>query len=281
MRFALCSEVFQTPLEETLRRVAEIGFDGIEIAPFNAAASVDEVGPERRRALASLARDLGLEIVGLHWLLVSPEGLHLTTGDAGVRRRTVEYLIKLADFCADLGGKLMVLGSPRQRSVPAEVDPASAWRHAADGLREVGERCAERRVRLLLEPLTPQDTNFLNTVEEALRLAREIDSPQVSYLIDTKAMSSMPEGIEGTIHRFGLGAAHFHANEPGGLGPGMGSLDFRPIFQALIESNYLGWASAEPFDYRPDSETVARMALRTMRDAAAAGSGKWKVGSGK
>jgi len=270
MKFALCSEVFQTPLEETMRRVAEIGFDGIEIAPFNAAPSVDEVGPERRRALKALARELGLEVVGLHWLLVSPEGLHLTSTDAGVRGRTVEYMVKLVDFCADLGGRLMVLGSPRQRSVPPEVDFGSAWRHAADGLREVGERCAERRVRLLLEPLTPKDTNFLNTVEEALKLAREIDHPQVGYILDTKAMSAMPEGIEGTIRRFGLGAGHFHANEPTGLGPGMGSLDFRPIFQALRESNYLGWASAEPFDYRPDSETVARMALRTMRDAAAA-----------
>lgn len=268
MKFALCSEVFSTSIEETVRRVAEIGFDGIEIAPFNAAPSVDEVGGERRKAISRLAEGLGLEIVGLHWLLVSPEGLQLTSGDAAVRKRTFDYLSKLAHFCADLGGKLMVLGSPRQRSIPPGVDPGEAWRHAAEGLRGVAETAAERRVRLLIEPLTPRETNFLNTVEEALKLLKMIDHPQVSYILDTKAMSAMPQGIEGTIRRFGLGAGHFHANEPTGLGPGMGSLDFRPIFRTLLETGYRGWASAEPFDYRPDPETVARAALRTMREAA-------------
>lgn len=273
MKFALCSEVFKTPLEETIRKVADIGFDGIEIAPFNAAASVGEVSAGRREALRKLAEDRGIEIVGLHWLLVSPEGLHITSGDLAVRRRSFEYLKELVHFCADLGGKLMVLGSPKQRSVLPGVDPSEALRLAADGLRQVAEVCSRRRVRLLLEPLTPRETNFLNTVEETMRLARRIDHPQVGYILDTKAMSAMPEGIEGTLRRWGLGAGHFHANEPGGLGPGMGSVDFRPIFRTLLDSGFQGWASAEPFDYNPDPETVAWAALKTMRDAAQAAAG--------
>ncbi len=270
MKFALCSEVFQTPIEDSIRKVAEIGFDGIEIAPFNLAVHADDVSADRRRNLARLAADRGIEIVGLHWLLVSPEGLHITSPDPFVRKKSFEYLAKLVHLCADLGGRFMVLGSPKQRSIAAGVDPGDAWGYAAEGLRAVAEAGAERRVRLLLEPLTPKETNFLNTVEEALKLARMIDHPQVSYILDCKAMSAMPEGIEGTLRGYGLGAGHFHTNEPGGLGPGMGNLDFRPIFQAVAESNYLGWASAEPFDYRPDSETVARAALKTMREAAAA-----------
>lgn len=269
MKFAICSEVFKTPIEATIRQAASIGFDGIEIAPFNVAPSIEEVGPARRKEIKDLCAAEGIEVVGLHWLLVSPAGLHITTADPEVRRRTTGYLSSVVHFCADLGGQLLVLGSPKQRSIPAGVDPADAWHRAAEVLRAVAEVSAARRVRLLIEPLTPVETNFINTVEETLRLARMIDHPQVGYHLDVKAMSAMPEGIEGTIRRYGLGAGHFHANEPGGLGPGMGSLDFRPIFAALRQSNYLGWASAEPFDYGPDSETVARAALRTMREAAA------------
>ena len=267
MRFAICSEVWKTPIEETIRRAADLGFDGIEIAPFNVAADIQDVPPARRKEIRAIAADAGIEIVGLHWLLVSPPGLHLTAPDPFLRQRTCHYLAALVHFCADLGGKLLVLGSPKQRSVAEGIGTEDAWCWAAEGLREVAETAGERRVRLLIEPLGPKETNFINTVEEALRLARRIDHPQVGYHLDVKAMSTMPEGIEGTLRRWGLGAGHFHANEPGGLGPGMGTMNFRPIIQALRESGYLGWVSTEPFDYGPDPDTVARTALKTLREA--------------
>jgi sugar phosphate isomerase/epimerase len=266
-RFALCSEVYKLSIDETIRRAAEIGFDGIEIAPFNVAESVDDVPTGRRKAIRRLAEDLGIEIIGLHWLLVSPKGLHLTTPDGAVRERTIDYLQSLANFCADLGGRTLVLGSPRQRNVLAGDSPVAAKKRAADGLRDVAKVCGERGVQLLLEPLNPTETNFLQTVEEAKALADRIDHPSVGYVLDCKAMSGMPGGIVGTILEHGGASWHFHANEPSGLGPGMGKLDFRPILSALKKSGYGGWVSTEPFNYEPDSDTVARTALRTLRAA--------------
>ncbi|HVR76669.1 MAG TPA: sugar phosphate isomerase/epimerase family protein [Planctomycetota bacterium] len=267
MRFALCSEVYKLPIEETIRKVASIGFDGIEIAPFNVADSVDEVTDSRRRDVRRAAGDAGIEVIGLHWLLVSPKGLHLTTRDDLVRRRTAAYLVSLVHFCADLGGKLLVLGSPRQRNLEPGDDVGSARGRARDALRPAAAACGERGVRLLLEPLHPAETTFLQTVEEARSLAAEIDPEHVGYILDCKAMSGMPLGIAGTILEHGRDAGHFHANEPDGLGPGMGDLDFRPILGALRESGYQGWVSTEPFQYEPDADTVARAALRTLREA--------------
>jgi sugar phosphate isomerase/epimerase len=267
-KFALCSEVYRTPIEETIRRAAAIGFDGLEIAPFNVASSVDDVSPARRAELRQAAAGHGIEIIGLHWLLVSPPGLHLTTPDDAVRRRTVSYLHSLARFCADLGGAFLVLGSPQQRNLQPGDDPQAAFGRAAEGLRSVAGACKDLGVHLLLEPLNPAETNFLKTVEEALELARAIDSPAVGYILDCKAMSGMPRGIAGTIAEHGAAAGHFHSNEPGGKGPGMGDLDFRPILAALRKSGYRGWVSTEPFDYTPDPDTVARTALETLRAAA-------------
>lgn len=266
-RFAICSEVFKTPIEETIQTVARIGFDGLEVAPFNLAESADDVSPTRRREVRQAASDVGLELIGLHWLLVSPRGLHITTPDAAVRARTSAYMVALAHLAADLGGTFLVLGSPRQRNLEPGDDPSDAMRRAAEALRPAAEACGERGVRLLLEPLHPQETNFLRTVEEARALAALLDHPSVGYILDCKAMSGMPLEIIGTILAHGHGAGHFHSNCPDGLGPGMGSLDFRPILSALRKSGYDGWISTEPFQYEPDPETVAETALRTLREA--------------
>jgi len=267
--YALCSEVFSGEIEDTIRRVAALGFDGIEIAPFNVAESVDDVSPTRRQELRKACEQEGIEMVGLHWLLLSPKGLHLTTPDAGVRARTMKYLQSLIHFCADLGGSVMVLGSPMQRNIADGDDPAEARKRAAEGLRGVAETGAERGVRLLLEPLHPVETNFIQNVEEALDLTAEVDHPQVGYMLDCKAMSGMPRGIVATIEKYGKTAGHFHANEPNGLGPGMGTLDFGPILAAVKASGYSGWISTEPFNYEPDPETVGRKALATLKAAAA------------
>lgn len=266
-RHALCSEVYKLPIEETIRRVAEIGYEGIEIAPFCVAEDVEDVSPARRAEIAKVARGEGIAVVGLHWLLVSPKGLHLTTSEEPVRRRTVAYMKSLVHFAADIGGKVLVFGSPKQRQVPPGEDLTKAMERAADALRSVAEVCEERDAWLLVEPLGPAETNFVNTVEEALALIRLVDHPRVGYHLDVKAASTMPDGIIGTIQKYGRDAKHFHANEPGGLAPGMGSLDFRPVLAALKESGYAGWVSVEPFSYEPNPDAVAQTALKALREA--------------
>src|SRR4051812_32764493 len=114
--FAICNETFgDWSWERTCRFVAASGYDGIEIAPFTFAPSVEEIALDRRHEILRVAEDSGLEIVGLHWLLVSPKGLHLHTREAALRQRTVEYLRALIHFAGDLGAPVMTFGSPAQR----------------------------------------------------------------------------------------------------------------------------------------------------------------------
>ncbi len=268
MKFALCSEVFQTPIEETVRQVSEIGFDGIEIAPFNVSDSVEDVSKERRAAMRKTAEDAGIEIVGLHWLLVSPAGLHITTPDDRHRERSWDYVKSLTHFCADLGGKVMILGSPKQRNLVEGDSLDAAHERVIPHLRSVADVCGERNVKLLLEALDAEQTDFMSTVDEVIELLHRVDHPQVGYMLDTRAMSHMPGGVLGNIERYGQGAGHFHTNQPDGRGPGMGDFDFGPVLAALRDVHYLNWVSCEPFDYTPDSVTVARTALQTLRAAA-------------
>jgi sugar phosphate isomerase/epimerase len=271
MRYAICNETFEGwDHGRVCRRVAELGYTGLEVAPFTLAPRVTDVGPERRRELRRQAEDCGLKIIGLHWLLAKTEGLHLNSADETVRRRTADYLVELARCCRDLGGDLMVFGSPAQRRIPAGATRAQALGYAADTFRRALPGIADCNVRLCLEPLSPPEADFINTAAEAVQLLDLVGHPQFVLHLDVKAMSTDEAPAPELIRRFAARTAHFHANDPNKRGPGFGDTDFVPIFRALAESSYRGWVSVEVFDYTPDPDTIARESIRYMRQCAAA-----------
>lgn len=266
MRFAICNELFEGwPFEDVCRFVAETGYDALELAPFALGQRPADMSLSQRRALRDAALRHGLDIVGLHWLLARTTGYHLTSPDAQVRKRTAEYLGELACLCRDVGGQVLVFGSPAQRQLPAGMSLEQGLDYATDTLRRVLPRCAEVGVYLCLEPLAPAETNFLNTCAQAVALIQRLNHPFVALHLDVKAMCSEERPPAETIRQFGHLARHFHANDANRRGPGMGSVDFVPIFQALREVGYRGYVSVEVFDFTPDPRTIARDSLRYMR----------------
>ncbi len=244
---------------------AECGYTGIEIAPFTLAARAGDVSYAQREAVRRQAGTAGLEVVGLHWLLAKTEGFHLTSPDAAVCKRTADYLIELTRLCGDLGGRVMVLGSPVQRNLAEGMTKARGMDYATEVLCAVLPVLESNRVVLALEPLGPQETNFLLTAAEAVELIDRAGSPQIRLHLDCKAMATEATPIVELIHRNGQWLAHFHANDPNRQGPGFGSLDFVPIFEALKEVRYDGWVSVEVFDYAPGIERLARESIEYMR----------------
>jgi sugar phosphate isomerase/epimerase len=266
VKFAICNELFEGwDFARVCRFVKTVGYEGLELAPFTLPALPDFTRAARRDVRRQ-ASDAGLEIVGLHWLLARTNGLHLTSGDAAVRRRTREHLIALAEACADLGGSVMVFGSPAQRSVPAGVTLADAMRFAAEVIQQLAPSLDAFRVSLCLEPLARDETDFINTCDDAVQLIEMISHPRVMLHLDVKAMSSEPTPIVELIRRHGARTGHFHANDPNRRGPGFGVVDFRPVFAALREAGYNRWVSVEVFDYSPDAETIARRSLEYMKE---------------
>jgi sugar phosphate isomerase/epimerase len=269
MRYAICNETFENwDHERICRLVACLGYSGLEMAPFTLAPRITDVSQDRRRDLRHQAQENGLQIIGLHWLLARTEGLHLTAADAGVRRRTADYLIELARCCRDLGGDLMVFGSPVQRRIPVGATRPQATDYAVDTFRRAMPGIANCGVRLCLEPLSPPEADFINTCAEAAALVERVDHPHFVLHLDVKAMSTDEAPIRALIRRYGSRAGHFHANDANRRGPGFGATDFVPIFRALKDSGYAGWVSVEVFDYSPDPETIARQSIEYMRACA-------------
>ena len=94
------------------KRPRNLGYDGIEVAPYTFKDDVRHISSHERAAIAQTAKECGLEVVGTHWLLVKPLGMGLFSPDADVRAFTADYLLSQVDFCADIGGKVMTFGSP-------------------------------------------------------------------------------------------------------------------------------------------------------------------------
>ncbi|HEY0981249.1 sugar phosphate isomerase/epimerase family protein [Schlesneria sp.] len=266
MKYAICQELFENwDWARQCRFIAETGYTGIELAPFTLASRISDVSSEQRRELKSVAADHGLTICGLHWLLAKTEGFHLTTNDQAVRKATTDYLIELGKACADLGGEVMVFGSPLQRNIQPGVSREQAYDNAAEVFRNALPAFADRGVKIVMEPLTTKETNFVNSCAEAVELINRVDHPGIVLHQDVKAMLSESVSIPDLIKQYASITGHFHVNDDNLLGPGMGRTDYRPIIQALLETNYSGWVSVEVFDYKPGAELIARESINYLK----------------
>src|SRR5438045_7931145 len=152
---AICNEAFEKfSFADACRAIRKVGYEGIEIAPFTLAENPATIPPSKRDEYRSIMDAEGLRFVGLHWLMVSPKGLHVTTPDAALRARSWQHIRNLIDLCADLGPRgVMVFGSPKQRETTGGLSREEATRHYVEGLAGVAPQAEARGVTVLIEAL--------------------------------------------------------------------------------------------------------------------------------
>jgi sugar phosphate isomerase/epimerase len=267
MKISICNELFRGWPMDNFWLSAQLGYDGIEIAPYTLADSVTEISHEKRKAIRRAAEENGIEIIGLHWLLVKPEGLYINHPDEFIRIKTQEYIEALIHFCADIGGRVLIHGSGHQRKVQEKCTFREAWEWARETFEACLETARKRNVIYCIEPLTRASTNFINTVEEALRMVKEIRHPNFKMVFDCRSATAHEESIITALLRALESRAlyHVHVNDATGRGPGFGETKFTPILKTLRESGYQRHISVEVFEYDPNPETIASRSIGYLR----------------
>jgi D-psicose/D-tagatose/L-ribulose 3-epimerase len=274
MRIALCNEVLaDLSLEKQCELAAHLGYDGLEIAPFTLAEAPERIDRAEAMRIRKVVESFGLVVTGLHWLLVKPAGLSLTDPDPAVRSRTLDVVSRLVSLCAELGGSVLVHGSPKQRQVAAGETHAVARSRLRAFLTDAARLAEAHGVVYCIEPLSARETEMINTVAQAAELVREVGSPALRTMIDCSAAGqseavSVPELIDTWLPTGLIG--HVQVNDPNRRGPGQGDVRFGPIFAALKRNGYDGTVAVEPFDYVPDGPGVAAFAagyIRGIREA--------------
>ena len=266
MKFGTCNEYFEGwAVEEVFDYAAEVGYDGVEISPFTLADSVDDIPERRRHEIRAAALSAGVEIVGLHWLLIRPEGLYTNHADDAIRNRTRDYFKSLIRFCGDIGGEVMIIGSPKQRNVQEGWDFDETWERTKAVFEDCLPLAEEQGVYLCIEPLSPELTNFITTAEEARRMVAEIGHPNFRTMVDVCSGSTDPVPVAQQVRDSGEHLYHVHVNDANKRGPGFGKTDFASVLRALDEVGYERYVSVEVFDFAPDPRTIAAGSLKYLK----------------
>ena len=266
MKFAICNETYQGwDFERTCQHIAKTGYEGVEIAPFTLKEDPRLLDYQDADKVKKAAADQGLDVVGLHWLLVKPSWLHLTTPDTLLQHDTIKFAVHLAEFCNSIGGSVMVWGSPKQRDIQPDWDYDDALARASEMLSQIAQQIGNLGVTIAMEPLARTETNFLTTAAETIRLIEMVNNPVVQLHLDVKAMSDESKSIPEIIKDSQKYIAHFHANDPNLRGPGFGDVQFEPIADALKNIKYSKYVSVEVFDYSPNPETIAEKSIQYLQ----------------
>jgi len=243
---------------------------GLNYVQFNLACAglppmPDRIDPE-------LCDRIRQEMVARNLTMVAVSGtFNMIHPDLSQRQRGLRRLAVLAAACRRLGTSVITLctgtrdADDKWRYHPDNASP-EAWRDLVVAMQTALQIAHEQDVTLAIEPLGPEEGDFLRTAPLGIELIEMIGSPQVRLHLDCKAMSSESEPIPQIIRLGGDLLAHFHANDPNRQGPGFGRVDFVPILEALGRIDYRGWVSVEVFDYTPGIERLARESIRYMQE---------------
>ena len=269
MRIALCNEVIAPmPFPAQCEYAAKLGYDGLEIAPYTLSEEPHRLGAAQIAAARAAAEDAGIAVTGLHWLLIKPAGLSISTKDDAVRKKTIDVMLALVDLCAQLGGRYLVHGSPQQRRVEAGETRAAAMARAKDCFAAVAERAQKAGVVYCIEPLSSEQTPLINTLEEASQIVAAIANPAMKSMLDCSSAGRMEKEPLGALVERWLPQgviAHVQVNDRNRRGPGQGEQRFAPLFGALKRCRYAGDVAVEPFDYVPDGPGAAARAIGYIR----------------
>ena len=267
-RHSICNEAFDKwPFADACKAIRKAGYTGIEIAPFTLAATPGEIAAAQRAEYREIIRSEGLTFAGLHWLMVSPKGLHVTGPDAGLRRRSWDHIRALIDLCADLGPDgVMVFGSPNQRATTGGLSREQATRNFIDGLAGVAPHAESRGVKVLVEALPIAQSDVVQTLAEAVAIVEEISSPAIGTMFDVHNAIDEREPHAALLERYFSFIRHVHVNELDGRHCGAGSYDFKPVLEVLRRRAYTGWVSLEAFDFTPGAERLANESLRHLEN---------------
>ena len=269
MKFALCNEVLASlPFAEQCRAAAALGYMGLEVAPYTLCDDPAAMTDGEAHDLARIAADHGLVVTGLHWLLVKPADLSITSPDTTVHARTIAFMRRLTELCAAMGGTYLVHGSPKQRLIADGQTRDDALERATVAFAAAGEAARAAGVTYCIEPLSPDQTSLINTVGEAVAIVQAVSNPHLRTMIDTSSAGlAEAEPVADLIRRWmptGL-IAHVQVNDPNRRGPGQGEMQFAPILRALRDTGYAGVVAAEPFDYVPDGMGSAAWSIGYLR----------------
>ena len=249
--------LFAGEWEAALESAVELGYDAIEMSVRD---------PSDRVVIAcnesAQTHGLSLSAIATGQSFYS-DGWALTTDDPTVRSNLDDRMMRTVDLAAP-GKALVVIGGVRGVLEGSESERRDQYARAVDSVGRYADYAAPLGVSLAVEPINRYETNYLNTIEEALGFVDEVGLPNVGVLPDTFHMNIEEADLVAALRSAGDRLLHAQFVDSNRLAAGRGHIEFEPLAEVLRQLDYQGYLSTESLPL-PDSPTAARQALERFR----------------
>jgi fructoselysine 3-epimerase len=268
-------------IEDTIKRIAKIGYEGIEIGAGSPHAYPPCLTKERRKHIRKVLDDNGIALSSMLPALSGGPGHNLVSPIPEERRHTIDHYKDLVELSAEWGGKIL-LYIPGWIVFGTTYEQAWEWSTAA--LSDIAEKAEKFDITLVIEPVS-FDTNFVDKGEEAIEMMEEVNKPNVKLMFDTFHTLYRKEPSSDYIYRMGKNLRHMHISDNNRLPPGQGRGDFISVINALKDIDFDGYLTMElGFDRRDiEPDFVARQSYEYLKplvdEANRKSASKGKVGS--
>ena len=234
---------------DVIQHAGALGYHGIEMAPFTLGNDMYALSSDRLKEINRCANDAGVEIIGLHWLFVKPEGLHLTSPDKRIRDKTKDFFRVLIEMNVHLGGRVLTLGSPKQRSFAPDESYNTAVKRAVEFFKDLSDDLESTGTIVGLEPLEEETTNFMTDTAATCKIVEAIGSANVGITLDTHYLrweiAKRKMSIKDIFKLAGHHLMHLHIQDDNRKAPGIGTYDFSEFVEAVKEINWAHFVSME------------------------------------
>ncbi|MEJ6691057.1 MAG: sugar phosphate isomerase/epimerase family protein [Paracoccaceae bacterium] len=257
------------PIEKSIRRVAKFGYDAIEL--------VGEPDQHDTAEVRRLCKNNGISVSSICSIFFGPER-DLVALDPEMRKKAVGYAKSVVDFAAETGAPTINLAPSPVGKLVAVGDKQQEWDLALESLGEIADYAEKAGIRTCLEPWNRYETYFINSLDQALDLAKAVGHNNLGVMGDSFHMNIEDVDIAGNYRKAGDQLFHVHFADSQRAAPGAGHIDFAPSIQALIDIDYKGYiafellpAAADPFatlkSGRGDEflDHYTRMAIETIK----------------
>jgi D-psicose/D-tagatose/L-ribulose 3-epimerase len=256
MKFGLNTFLFASPFTtekhyEVLKKIKEIGFDGVEISYENKG---DIDFPRVKGAIG----EIGLECSSICGAFGPGRDLRGTTQE---QETAIQYIKDCVDAAYELGSD--IFAGPFYSVVGrANIEPASSrteqWKTVVSNTKEVCKYAEDRGIYIGLEPLNRFETDFINICDDAMKMVEDVDSPMLKIHLDTFHMNIEEKSPALAVLKANQKLYHVHTCENDRGAPGTGNIDWKSLKDALTAVSYDPYLVIESFT--PEVEIIAKAA---------------------
>jgi sugar phosphate isomerase/epimerase len=270
MQLAFSSNAYlRYPIDETIARIAALGYRGIEVLADVPHAWPAGLLPEQRAAIRASLAEHALAISNVNAFMMNavadprqpywhPSWIEPDRHYRAIRREHTKRALQLAHD----------LGAPHITTEPGgPLAPGQSWQAAShifyDELMPCIEVAEELAVGLLIEP---EPGLLIERFEQYLEFVERIDSPQVGLNFDVGHAFCVGEDPQHWVRRMQSHTRHYHLEDIAAtrvhqhLVPGRGAIDFPATLAAIRQTGYTGWLTVELYPYIDDPDAAAREA---------------------